>query len=64
MTKDEKSQTLDTLNRIIQCRLALSELPQQLKNFKIGNELIQTIILDNISLKLYRGVFRERVCQI
>lgn len=38
MTKDEKAQTLDTLNRIIQCRLALSELPQQLKNFKIGKE--------------------------
>ncbi len=36
ISDEDKQTTLQDLNRIIQCRLALSELPVQMKGFKIG----------------------------
>ena len=41
ITEDQRKEVLDTLNRIIQCRLALSEMPSQLKNFKIQNGCVK-----------------------
>jgi hypothetical protein len=40
ISDEDKESTLQNLNRIIQCRLALSELPGQMRNFKIGSNQI------------------------
>lgn len=52
ITNEEREKTLKTLNRIIQCRLALSELPTQLKKFTIGNGIFRLITSNNSNCKL------------
>ncbi|CAF0796799.1 unnamed protein product [Brachionus calyciflorus] len=52
ITDDEKEKTLETLNRIIQCRLALSELPSQLKNFKIDKGYVEFEVKNEFEIKL------------
>jgi hypothetical protein len=52
ITDDEKNKTLINLNRVIQCRLALSELPPQLKKFKIENGSVTFQVKNEFEIKL------------
>ncbi|RMZ95698.1 mediator of RNA polymerase II transcription subunit 14-like [Brachionus plicatilis] len=52
ITEDEKEKTVKTLNRIIQCRLALSELPSQFKNFHIENGFVDFEVRNEFEIKL------------
>ena len=52
ITKNELEKTFSYLNRIIQCRLALSELPYQLKHFKIQKGCVNFTIKNEFEIKL------------
>lgn len=52
ISDEEKQKTLKDLNRIIQCRLALSELPIQLKNFRIENGCVKFQVRNEFEIKL------------
>ena len=49
---DDLSETLLTLNRIVQCRLALSELPAQMKNFEISKGHVTFLVKNEFEVKL------------
>jgi mediator of RNA polymerase II transcription subunit 14 len=55
ISDEEKQKTLNDLNRIVQCRLALSELPVQLKCFKIGR--IKKYFVEDLTILLNVDVF-------
>jgi hypothetical protein len=48
----DKYSTLKTLNRIIKCRLALSELPEQFYNFQIQNGFVKFLVKNEFEIVL------------
>jgi len=50
--KTDLESTYTYLNRIIQCRLALSELPYQLKCFKIDKGVVEFVVKNEFEIKL------------
>ena len=56
ISENDKQNALNNLNRIIQCRLALSEFPTQLKNFDISNFFISYYIF---CIELFHKFFLE-----
>ena len=52
ISSDDRETTLLNLNRIIQCRLALSELPTQLKSFEIKNGFVTFLVKNEFEIKL------------
>ncbi len=52
ISNEDRESTLLNLNRIIQCRLALSELPSQLKNFEIKKGYVKFYVKNEFDIKL------------
>jgi mediator of RNA polymerase II transcription subunit 14 len=52
INNEDREETLLNLNRIIQCRLALSEMPTQLKNFEIKKGYVKFCVKNEFEIKL------------